>query len=283
MSEAAEPDEPADDERALLVEHLVRSRICGDVATPRQSNLRNARLCADGHPGYRFGLEFRGEWSYESVVTLLAERVGISGDLEHTSGPDTIDPWRCLDRLEAMAERLSLAAARQERVLLATGHPTGVLALHLAIAAGLAAAGCELLTPAAGWEYESRGRPRYLCHVGGVAMVTGGANLEHTHDPEPMRGMLDALEVAGGPLPDLVVADHGYAGAAGMAGIDTVGFADCNDPALFVGEAEGLVCVAVPLDDNVLPHLYAPLADFLLARLPSTARAAGGAPAPAAS
>jgi hypothetical protein len=95
-------------------------------------------------------------------------------------------------------------------------------------------------------------------------MVTGGADLEHTHDPEPMRGMLDALAQAGEAPPDLVVADHGYAGAAGMAGIETVGFADSNDPALFVGEAEGLISVAVPLDDNVLPHLYAPLTDLLI-------------------
>ena len=43
-----------------------------------------------------------------------------------------------------------------------------------------------------------------------------------------------------------------------------MGFADSNDPALFVGEHEGKVRVAVPLDDNVEPHLYAPLTAFLL-------------------
>ena len=66
-----------------------------------------------------------------------------------------------------------------------------------------------------------------------------------------MRGLLAALAEDGEPPPDLVVADHGWAGAAGQAGITTVGFADCNDPALFVGEAEGKVAVVVPLDDNV--------------------------------
>jgi hypothetical protein len=251
-------------DRDQLVDHLVRHRICGDVRTPRQSNLRNARLCAEGHPGYRFGLDFSRDWSYEQVVALLAERVGISADLDHRAGRDTIDPWLCVQRLDAMAARLTRASQRRERVIVATGHPTGVLAIHLEIAAALAAAGCEVLTPAAGWEYESRGRDRHLCHIGRVAMVTGGADLEHTHDPEPMRGMLDELAQAGEAPPDLVVADHGFAGAAGMAGIDTVGFADCNDPALFVGEAEGLITVAVPLDDNVLPHLYVPVTALLL-------------------
>jgi hypothetical protein len=33
---------------------------------------------------------------------------------------------------------------------------------------------------------------------------------------------------------------------------------------LFVGEEEGKVAVAVALDDNVAPHLYAPLTTFLL-------------------
>ena len=82
-----------------------------------------------------------------------------------------------------------------------------------------------------------------------------------------MRAVLEAASRDGGP-PDLVVADHGWAGAAAQAGIETVGFADSNDPALFVGEAEGKVAVAVPLDDNVLPASYAPLAAYLLAGLP---------------
>jgi hypothetical protein len=60
------------------------------------------------------------------------------------------------------------------------------------------------------------------------------------------------------------MADHGFAGAAGRAGIPVVGFADSNDPALFVGEAEGDVAVCVPLDDNVLPQLYEPMTAYLL-------------------
>jgi hypothetical protein len=64
----------------------------------------------------------------------------------------------------------------------------------------------------------------------------------------------------------MVMADHGWAGAAGQAGIATVGFADCNDPALFAGEAEGKVHAVVPLDDNVPPHYYTPLTVYLLGR-----------------
>jgi len=172
-----------------------------------------------------------------------------------------------------MADRLREAAARRERVLVATGHPVGLRPTHTAVARGLAAAGCTLLTPADGWEQPAdpdfghqRGVIRY---VDGVAVLGGdgvASAYKHTHSPQGMRAMLADLAASGQEPPDLVVADHGWAGAAGQAGIDTVGFADCNDPALFVGEAEGRVLACVPLDDNVAPHLYGPLTAYLLAR-----------------
>ena len=105
---------------------------------------------------------------------------------------------------------------------------------------------------------------RHIRYVGGVAVASDMGNLNHTHSAQPMRGLLAALQDSGEALPDLVVADHGWAGAAGQAGVTAVGFADCNDPALFVGEAEGLVAVSVPLDDNVPPHRYAPMTAYLL-------------------
>jgi hypothetical protein len=250
--------------RTELLDHLVRHDICGDVATPRQSNLANARRCADGEEKYTFGLRFRRSWTYSDIVALMADRVGVSPDLDRTDGPDRIDPRRCLDRLDDLADRLAAAAARRERVLFGTGHPSGLLAIHVELAAALAARGCEVLRPAAGVSYTSGPVVRHLRHVGGVAMVSRGGGLDHTHSAEPMRLMLADLD---GAPPDLVVADHGFAGAAGQAGVDSVGFADSNDPALFVGEAEGSVRVAVPLDDNVLPHLYAPVTRYLLDRL----------------
>jgi hypothetical protein len=79
-----------------------------------------------------------------------------------------------------------------------------------------------------------------------------------------MEAILADLAARGEAPPDLVVADHGWTGAAAQAGVTAVGFADSNDPALFVGEQEGAVAVAVPLDDNVAPHLYDPVTAFLL-------------------
>jgi Phosphatase len=62
-----------------------------------------------------------------------------------------------------------------------------------------------------------------------------------------------------------VLADHGWAGCAAQRGIETVAFADSNDPALFLGEAEGTVAVTVPMDDHVVdPRFYDPMTAYLL-------------------
>lgn len=113
--------------------------------------------------------------------------------------------------------------------------------------------------------YDNREFPLAVRYVGGVAMAAErGIALWHTHSPDGMRAMLDELESTGAAMPDLVFADHGFAGAAAAAGLDVVSFADSNDPALFVGEAEGRVSVTVPIDDNVQPHLYGPISAYLL-------------------
>ena len=83
-------------------------------------------------------------------------------------------------------------------------------------------------------------------------MVTDGERPRHTHWPEAMRRMLVAER------PDLVVADHGFAGAAIEAGVETLSIADVNDPALIVAKAQGRTDVVVVLDDHVPAENYWP-------------------------
>jgi hypothetical protein len=251
-----------------LREQLQDARIAGDVATPREDNLAKYAMFAARQAAVRFGLETDRSWSVDDVVALMARKVGVSADPDHERGADRIDPDRTIDGLTRLAAHLAAVAGGGRRVIVATGHPAGLLAVHLPLARALAAAGTEILTPAMGWTYELNthtGRiTREIRYVGGVAMVSTRGELNHTHSPRPMEAMLAELATADADPPDLVLADHGWAGAAGQAGITSVGFADSNDPALFVGEQEGRIAVAVPLDDNVAPHLYAPLTAFLL-------------------
>ena len=276
----SEPENQSDiPSREELRAQLVESFIAGDVATSREDNLVKYGMFAARLPSAMFGLSPQGTWGMEELLALMAERVGVSPDPAHLMGPDQIDPDLTIAGLDRLASAVSQAARPGARVIVATGHPAGLLPVHLAIADGLRSAGARLLTPAAGFEYATTTRygrvTRQIRHINAVAMVSTRGELNHTHSPRPMEAMLAALAAAGEPPPDLVVADHGWAGAAGQAGVTSVGFADSNDPALFVGEAEGTIAVAVPLDDNVQPHLYAPLTAYLLA--------AAGLPADAAS
>jgi hypothetical protein len=257
--------------RDALRAHLVASRIAGDVATPRDNNLTNYRRMSERDPRYLFGLEPHGAWTPADVLDLMARRCGVSPDPRHTRGQDTIDPDLTIDRLDAMAARIGEAARRRERVVVATGHPVGLRPTHTAVARALGAAGCTLVAAATDWQHpddpDYGQRPGRIRYLDGVGVLDGVAGVpEHTHSPLPMRAILADLAATGQAPPDLAVADHGWAGAAGQAGVDAVGFADSNDPALFVGEAEGRVLVCVPLDDNVAPHLYAPLTAYLLDR-----------------
>jgi hypothetical protein len=259
-----------DPAREVLVEHLVATAMAGQVATPRENNLLHYRLLADRDPYYLLGLEPAAHWTRDSVLDLMVRKVGVSPKLNHRYGQDTIDPDRTVDALDRYAERFGRALREGQRVLFATGHPHSLGPLYQRFAAKLAAAGGCVVEAAEGWSYEAstrHGRKRLeIGYDQSVAMVEDPGGPIHTHAARPIRAVLAALANAGDPLPDLVVADHGWCGGAAQAGVDAIGFADSNDPALFVGEAEGTVRVAVPLDDGLEAAHYDPLGEYVLQR-----------------
>ncbi|WP_104116541.1 phosphatase [Arthrobacter sp. B1805] len=245
-----------------LAEYLDSVRITGQVATPRQDNLRHMQLFLEGNEHLEFGVTRTREWTYDDVFDLMHERVGTSADRSHTEGQDTIDAGKCVAALDRFADRLGSSARRGERILFATGHPAGLLPVHAAFARAVAAVGATVVSVHEGRRFGAGD----IRQVFGVLVWHQHGGLMHTHFPEPMRLSLETLAEAGQGLPDLVVADHGWAGQAASSGIPTIGFADCNDPGLFVSEAQGQVDVAVPLDDNVCPGLYEPLIAYVLER-----------------
>ncbi|MFI6210223.1 phosphatase [Streptomyces sp. NPDC051041] len=262
--------------RALRA-HLLAARLAGVVATPRERSLRSYRLFAAGDPRVLIGIDPERPWRQRDVMELMADRCGVSADPRHTSGHDVIDPARTLAALDAFAERLAEAARRGAPVLLGTGHPHRLLDFYAALADALSAAGCVVLTPAQGRCVDITTwfglRTYNLDYVRGVALVreagaarSGGGTGAHTHSPLPVRTALAAAAEAGGPLPELVIGDHGWVCGAGQLGFEAIGLADTDDPAPFVGEAQGAVSVVVPLDDAVRSVYYRPLTRYVLNR-----------------
>ncbi|WP_307857484.1 phosphatase [Paenarthrobacter sp. DKR-5] len=245
-----------------LAEYLDRVRITGQVATTRENNLANFQGFVEGNEHLHFGVRWTRDWTFEEVADLMHRRAGTSPDLDHRTGQDTIDSGLAVAALERYAVRLGKAARDRQRVLFATGHPGGLFPVYARLAAALREAGADVLALREG----NRFLAGDIRQISDVLMWHQHGNLMHTHFAEPMRVSLAHLGDEGHDAPDLVVADHGWAGFAASEGIDTIGIADCNDPGLFVSEEQGQLQVAVPLDDNVTPGLYAPMVDFILDR-----------------
>ncbi|MEU8353751.1 phosphatase [Streptomyces sp. NPDC048845] len=255
--------------------HLLAARLAGPVATSRERSLRSYRLFAARDPRLLLGLDPERPWRQRDLLRLMADRCGVSPDPEHVSGPDVIDPDRTIAALDVFADRLAAAARARVPVLLGTGHPHRLLEFYAVLAAALSSAGCQILTPAQGRSVDIRTRfgvrTYNLDYVRGVALVReGGAPGPareagvHSHSPLPVRAALAAAADSRGPLPELLIGDHGWVCGAGQLGIEAMGPADTDDPALFVGEAEGRVSVAVPLDDAVRSDYYRPLTRYVL-------------------
>lgn len=247
----------------------MRSRLAGDVQTAPANTLENCRRLVDGLEGYTFGLsDWRGtslREAVEAVRSVCGHDPRAAGD---PHGPGYIEPDATLGAIARHRAVLAEAAAARVRVLIATGHPTGLLGHYGALARALQAAGCALLAPlddvtlAPGAD----GRPRTLRYVDGVACVSDGGSLRHTHHSSYMEALLDRL--GGGPgAVELVIGDHGMAGAAIERGIRTLSIADVNDIALPLAQVRGRTDGVLPIDDNLPPRLFVPVTEAMIADL----------------
>lgn len=250
------------EQRAELRAHLLAAGISGDTKTTRENSVRNARLLAEGDPDKMLGIEHAG-LDLGEVMDAVAALCGCDPDAATTHGAGYIDPDLTLDALDAYAVRLQQAVRATETLLVCTGHPTGPLPVYMAMARALEAAGCKVLRPLDDVKLpppadQRRHRGNRVRFVEGVGVYADGASLYHTHSSWPMEALLDACD------PDLVLADHGFAGAAVSRGIETLAVNDINDPSIAVAKARGMIDVVVPLDDNVPSDLYIPMGRFLV-------------------
>jgi hypothetical protein len=252
---------PGRHDREELVRALVRGKVAGpDCTHDRPNVLWKIDRLVKGDPDAQFGLSGLSGFTAAEVLAMVAEEAGFDPDPRLRTGPVPIDPWRVLAACEAAGDRLALAAARGERVLLATGHPAGLPVLYAAVGRLLEERGATLLRPGEGLTWTEHGRTREIRYLRGVAVLTDRGSTIHTHSPQPMRRLLEEVR------PDLVFADHGFAGAAIEAGIDTLSVADVNDPALVVAKRQGRTQVVVVMDDNVQPEAYWPCFQAMASR-----------------
>jgi hypothetical protein len=185
----------------------------------------------------------------EAAVTAV---YGWEGD-----GPRArIAPSCTIEGFTNAALRVLEVARSNGRIAFATARPASLLPVHRRLAARAAAEGADVLEAeeTAGFGPGGR-RIRWVDHV---AVLTDGAALLAEGSVEATEEWLFTL-----PRPDLVVADHLYAGVASACGLEVVAFADLDAVALAVAAWQGRAVRVVPLDDRRPPRAYAPLLELL--------------------
>ncbi|MDQ3952197.1 MAG: phosphatase, partial [Actinomycetota bacterium] len=201
----------------------------------RRNNLAKIEAMLDGDPDGSFGLTGLAKYSATEVLEFLADLTGCASDIEDDCDFDTIDPERTMGGIVAAARRLHAEARLGSSLLAATGHPTGMLEHHVRVVDAYRRAGGKVVLLREDENISSRaGKHQEVRYNGGVGCLADWGQLKHTHSSEAMEKLLES-----GPWPDIVLGDHGFAGAAIERGIPTIAVMDINDPALAVAAAEG--------------------------------------------
>ncbi len=254
---------PGSYDRAELVHALVAGNVAGPVTShDRRNVLWKIERLVSGDPDLQFGLSGVSDVAFDKVLALMAAESGFSADPFVVEGPSAIDPELVLEACEAVGKRLAAVAERGARIVLATGHPAGLIELYGAVGRLLEASGARLLSPAEGVSWREAGY-REIRYVDGVAILADRGGGKHTHASGPMERILRHAR------PDLVFADHGFAGAAIEAGVETFSIADVNDPAPVVAKAQGRTELVIVMDDNVRPDAYWPCFQAIAAQFTS--------------
>ena len=226
------------------VDRLLAATVAGNrTSHGAENNLYKINLLLERDGDHTFGLEaLLREVSFEEAFEAVAGHIGYPPDKEENPGRGCIDPARTAAGLLEAGERIREVAGVGGSFVFATGHPGALLSYYLGLAQWVEELGGEALTGQTQGRYKKNS---ILDWVGPVGALGNGASLWHTHSPDPMRDLLQELGAV-----DLVVADHGFAGAAIAAEIPTVAVMDTNDPALAVVAQRGADLTIVAMDDN---------------------------------
>lgn len=242
---------------AQYADRLLDAGVAGSCTSHgAENNLYKIGLLLEKDAANTFGMEkLLQDVSFEEAYDAVAFQIGNPPDKEETEGRGCIDPSRTASGLVEAGERIREVAGSGGRLIFATGHPGALILYYLGLARWAEELGGEVVT------IETRGRYQRgvsLDWAESVAALGDGASLFHTHDTRPMR---DVLRQTGDV--DLVVADHGFAGAAIASDVPTVAVMDTNDPALAVVAGRGADVTVVPMDDNRPLNAYAAALDVV--------------------
>lgn len=244
---AAPTAPPAPDQRVL------RARLAGPHERLGVAEVRSiVRRVALGHRDALLGLERFDDVTEGTCEAALRHHWGWrpEGSASWTDPAATVAGWR------AGVERILDVARRGGRIAFATGRPASLLPTYARLVRTAVAEGADLAVGTEAGSFSAGGRARCrLWWPEGVAVITDGDALIADAAIAASEELLFS-----GELPDLVVADRGFAARAVRAGIEVVALGDLDAVALGLTAARGYPLTLVPLQDHRPPAAYAVLA-----------------------
>lgn len=258
----AEPDPRPAFRPQELARRLLEHGFAGTVPNTRSANLHAIDRLLAGEPFYTFGIRrveralAEGMLDRDGIVHVMARACGCRSSEEFLADMGYIDATTSAQGLHEMARWLAQAAAKRWTVALGTGHPGSLLGCYVRLAEWLRDRGCDIVSPPVG---TAAGIDWFVDQVGGVAFTSDGCGILHGHATKVMEAVLEDREV------DIVIADHGHAGAAVNAGLTCLAVMDTNDPALAIASVLGASeLLVVPLYDNRPNGVTVKVADWLI-------------------
>ncbi len=240
----------------IIERRLTRSRLAGaELSHSRANNVDAAKRLANSDMYVTFGIRSVIEFVQsrhvepQEVLKMIADITKCSQDLDYTEGRGYISPSSTIKGLKAMAGAIKRVAREQGTVVFATGHPGSMIDCYTELAELFRELGGQVMDLAKGQivqQFEDRDHVHVADSVNSISFLSDTCAALHSHDSRAMEIMLDDAK----KMPDLVIADHGFAGEAINRGIPTVAVMDTNDPGMAVAKQLGANVIIVPMNDN---------------------------------
>lgn len=243
-------------EDQVLERRLIKLRLAGpELSHSRKNNLEAVNRLTKCDPYSTFGIHMvedyvkQNDLHPDEALRMVAGITKCSQDINYIEGRGYISPSSTIKGLKAAAFAIRRVASEGGSVLFATGHPGSMIDYYTELADLVRRVGGHVLELAKGQvvaQGQDMDHVQVVDSINSVAFLSDTCSALHTHASRPMELMLDSAE----KQPDLVVADHGFAGEAINRGIPTVAVMDTNDPGLAIAKKLGANLVVVPMNDN---------------------------------
>jgi hypothetical protein len=245
---------------------LLKSGITGEIsAHGSTTNITAINRMLKNDPYVTFGIDVvkdavvAKQFTQGQMIEVMADALGTPSARFRKDGPGYIDPQLTASRLSEMIDQVTTAARKHSVFLVATAHPGSLTSYYFKLIDYIISNGGRVyraphLVKVADY--------RWIDQIGGVHILSDQGGLLHTHDAIGFSKFLAQLDT----LPDIVLADHGYAGAAMNAHIRTIAIHDVDDPGIPLAAHLGEDVLTIPMNDN---QLNMPTASALQAILDS--------------